>query len=120
MPAGIVVVHDGAEFAQALYRSFPDVAWFDDPMEALKFLQAARRVEFLITRLSFENRQSIGLSLARLTRAARPDMWVIFTGADRDRNSARGIGEFLEEPVTPRLAAMLVEWLRAPKGESCR
>ena len=73
MPARIVVVHDDPEFTQALAeRLGPDVAVFDEPIQALDLLKRARTVDFLITRLAFGNKQPVGLSLARVTRSARP------------------------------------------------
>ena len=118
MPARIVLVHDDTEFAGALSeRLGSDLAWFDDPVRGLALLESARTIEFLITRLVFASRQPLGLSLARVTRAARPGVRIIFTGPARYRNIARGLGEFLQEPVTPTQLGMVIEWLRAdPPG----
>jgi hypothetical protein len=114
MPARIVLVHDDAEFANALAASLgPDLEWFKDPIRGLALLESARTIEFLITRLVFANRQPLGLSLARVTRSARPGVRIIFTGHLRHRNVARGLGEFLEEPVTATQIGMIVEWLRS-------
>jgi hypothetical protein len=74
--------------------------------------KSASTVEFLITRLHFDS-QPIGLSLARVTRAARPEVRVIFTGDHEHRATARGLGEFLEVPVNVSQIGMLVEWLRS-------
>ena len=121
MPARIVVVHDDREFARSLVRHLdPGVAWFDDPTQALALLKAARTVEFLITRLAFGNGQSVGLSLARVTRAVRPGLRVIFTGSPDHRDSARGLGEFLSEPISAREVGMIVEWLRGLNGGTDR
>jgi hypothetical protein len=60
MPARYVVVHDEHEFTSALMRKLgSDLAWFDDPAKALAALEAARTVQFLITRLAFSDRQPV-------------------------------------------------------------
>ena len=111
MPAHIVLVHDDREFARTLVEHLPGVAWFRDPLQALSLMKAARTVEFLITRLAFDDKQPIGLALARVTRAVRPDVRIIFTGPQSHRGSVRGVGDFMEEPILARQAGMLVEWL---------
>jgi DNA-binding NtrC family response regulator len=118
MPSRIVVVHDDPGFRKALVDNLggADVRSFDDPIRALTLLKSANSVEFLITRLNFA-RQPIGLSLARATRAARPDVRVIFTGNQEHRVVARGLGEFLEEPVSVSQIGMLVEWLRVTQPD---
>jgi ActR/RegA family two-component response regulator len=113
MPARVVVVHDDPVFTDALAQKLkPDVAWFADPMKALAALEAAKNVMFLVTRVQFANQQPLGLSLARLTRAARPDVRVIFTGLPDHVAYARGLGEFIQEPADATHVAMIVEWLR--------
>jgi hypothetical protein len=113
MPARVVVVHDDPEFADALAEKLaPDVACFADPIKALAALRAAKAVRFLVTRVQFADRQPLGLSLARLTRTARPDVRVVFTGAPEHRDYVRGTGELIPEPVEAAHVAMIVEWLR--------
>jgi hypothetical protein len=112
MPAPIVLVHDDTAFADALIERFKRrIRWFTDPVEALTALEIARTITFLITRLQFGDRQPIGLSLARLARAARPQVRVVFTGSSDHRQHAVGIGEFIPEPVKPAHVAMIIEWL---------
>jgi hypothetical protein len=112
MPAPIVLVHDDSEFADALIDRFsPGIRWFTDPVQALTALEIARNITFLITRLQFDDRQPVGLSLARLARAARPQVRVVFTGPPEHRQHAMGIGEFIPEPVRPEHVAMIIEWL---------
>lgn len=121
MPARIVVVHDDPELTKSLVEHLgPGVAAFDDPVQALDFLRRARTVEFLITRLAFGNKQSLGLSLARMARSARPEVRVIFAGRPEHRQIARGQGEFLEEPVSATHIGMIVEWLRSSNGQESR
>src|SRR3954447_8033020 len=82
MPARFVIVHDDAEFTDALVEKLgKNVARFTDPVRALTALKSARTVAYLITRLQFTDYQPVGLSLARLAREARPDVRVVFTGA---------------------------------------
>jgi hypothetical protein len=75
-------------------------------------MKAARTVEFLITRLAFADKQPIGLALARVARALRPDVRIIFTGNPNHKDNARGVGDFMEEPIFARQAGMLgrVAW----------
>lgn len=118
MPAKIVVVHDDVEFTEALGQKLgKDVAWFTDPVAALTALEAARTVRFLITRLQFTDSQPVGLSLARLARQARPDVRVVFTGHPQHQDYARGLGEFIAEPVSATHVGMVIEWLSLPEGE---
>jgi hypothetical protein len=112
MPARFVLVHDDPRFTNSLMTKLgSDLAWFNDPVRALKALESAKSVEFLVTRLQFEDRQPVGLSLARLARMARPDVRVIFTGAPAHRDYARGLGEFVDEPVEAVHIAMIIEWM---------
>lgn len=112
MPARIVVVHDDQQFTDALMKALgTDVAWFTDPIRALAAMESARSIAFLVTRLQFGDRQPVGLSLARLARAARPDVRVVFTGAPEHRDYARGLGEFIPEPVEAAHVGMIIEWL---------
>lgn len=121
MPARFVAVHDDHEFTSVLMRRLgSDLAWFDDPIKALNALESARSIEFLITRLQFADRQPLGLSLARVARASRPDVRVIFTGLPRHRDYARGLGEFIPEPVDAVHIGMLIGWLTASDQEEIR
>jgi DNA-binding NtrC family response regulator len=104
MPARIVIVHDEPGFteriAAALRGNGHDVASFVDPIEALDALQDAQRIEVLVTRLSFPDGRSNGVSLALMARARRSDIKVLFAGAEENRAHAEGLGEFLPLPVT--------------------
>jgi hypothetical protein len=120
MPARIVIVHDDPVFAQGLIEKLgaDHVAWFTNPVQALKVLEQARTVEFLISRIQFANRQPLGLSLARVLRGVRPDVRVIFTGDESHRQYVRGWGEFVPEPVEAVFVGMIIEWLSEPIDES--
>jgi hypothetical protein len=112
MPARIVVVHDDLIFTAALADKLgPDVAWFADPLKALTALAYAKSITFLVTRLQFADGQPIGLSLARMARATRPEVRVIFTGDPHHREYARGVGEFVLEPTDATHVGMVIEWL---------
>jgi|HubBroStandDraft_1064217.scaffolds.fasta_scaffold107735_2 hypothetical protein len=113
MPARFVLVHDDLPFTSAMMKKLgSDLAWFEDPMRALRALESAKSIEFLVTRLQFTNGQPLGLSLARLARTARPDVRVIFTGAIEHKDYARGLGEFITEPVEAVHIGMIIEWMK--------
>ena len=119
MPARIVVVHDDPDFINALAAKLgPGVAWFNDPIRALWALETAERVAFLVTRVQFADRQPIGLSLARMARATRPEVRVIFTGGPNHREFTRGLGEFIPEPVSVSNVAVVVGWLMEGGGDA--
>jgi hypothetical protein len=112
MPARIVIVHDDPAFTGPLLESLlPDAVLLVDPVKALAALENAETIEFLICRLQFEDLQPLGLSLARIVRDARPDVRIIFTGSPAHRHLARGLGEFVPEPVAPGYVRMMVEWM---------
>src|SRR5947209_5426066 len=112
MPPRVVVVHDDPDFTDALVKKLaPDVVRFSDPKEALFALTSAKTISLLITRLQFSNCQPLGLSLARRARAIRPDVRVVFTGDVEHKDFARGLGEFLVEPVRAEHVAVLVAYV---------
>ena len=98
MPARVVVVHDEPEFvdqlATALGLAGHQVATFPDPLTAWDALEAARRVEVLITRIVFSPanqtaspsrgrpdtsaRGSVFCSRRRLNSCCTPKDWVSF------------------------------------------
>jgi hypothetical protein len=79
MPARFVVVHDDTGFTNALIKRLgADLVWFDYSSRALEALESARSIRFLITRVLFDDRRPLGLSLAQLARVARSDVRVIF------------------------------------------
>ena len=122
MPARIVVVHDDPVFTDALAEKLgPDVAWFTDPIKALIALETAKSIAFLVTRLQFNDRQPVGLSLARLARVTRPDVRIVFTGDPDFRHYCWGRGEFIPEPTNAGHVGMVIEWLsETPSGETQR
>jgi DNA-binding NtrC family response regulator len=103
MPARVVVVHDEPGFAgqltDALRLAGHDVAVFVDPMFALDALDAAERIEILITRIGFPPGKPNGIALARMARAKRPGVRVVFTARPEFAALAEGLGEFVPTPV---------------------
>jgi hypothetical protein len=78
MPASIV--HNDEDLTRgvvvALRAAGHDVVAFKDPLLAHDAIEAAQRVEVLITRVEFPPGRSNGLSLARMTRIKRPGVKV--------------------------------------------
>lgn len=113
MPAKIVVVHDDEDFTgsvvAALQAAGHDVAVFKDPLLAHDALEAAQRVEVLITRVEFPPGRSNGLSLARMTRVRRPGVKVLFVASDEYRSDVEGLGAFLPLSTSVQGVAALVE-----------
>jgi DNA-binding NtrC family response regulator len=103
MPARVVVVHDEPGFADqlagALRLAGHDVAAFVDPMLALDALDAAQHIEILITRVEFPPGKPNGIALARMARAKRPGVRVVFIARPEFAAHAEGLGEFLSVPI---------------------
>ena len=104
MPARIVLAHDDPEFVHntvpALRAAGYDVIAFADSMSALNALEAAHRVEVLITRVLFPEGQPNGVSLGLMARLKRPGVKVLFIARPDTQEHTEGIGEFLPSPVT--------------------
>lgn len=104
MPAQIVVVHNDTEFAGPVSRSLRedgyDVMVFPDPLVALNALEAAERVELLITRVEFPAGRSNGMALALMARRKRPGVPVLFVCRPQFRKDVEDLGEVLTTPVS--------------------
>jgi len=115
MPARIVIVHDEPDFADPLTAALKlaghDVAMFMDPAVGWDALDAARRVELLITRINFSPGKPNGISLARMARYKRPSIRVVFTARPEFAQHADGLGEFLSMPVNVPDIVQVVERL---------
>ena len=113
MPARIVLAHDDPEFVHntvtALRGVGYDVIAFADSMSALTALEAAQRVEVLITRVLFPEGQPNGVALGRMTRLKRPEVKVLFVARSDTQEHTEGLGEFLPSPDT---ASEIVETVR--------
>lgn len=103
VPARIVLVNDDETFliaaTSALKEVWRDVAAFSDPMAALGVLIDARTAGLLITRVEFAPGKPNGVALARMARAKRPDIKVLFTALAKYAEHAVGLGAFLPMPV---------------------
>ena len=117
MPARIVIVHDDEEFTRntvaALQSAGHDVAFFKDPMLAHDAIEAAQRVEVLITRVAFPPGRSNGVSLARMTRSKRPGVKVLFVALEEYESLAEGLGAFLPLSASAETVAVTVERMLA-------
>jgi CheY-like chemotaxis protein len=115
MPARVVVVHDGPEFVEeleaALNLAGDQVAVFRDPLEAWDALAAARQTEVLITRVLFPPGRSNGLALARMARAKRRDIQIIFTALPEFVSDCEELGVFLPLSVPVSHVVKTVELL---------
>jgi CheY-like chemotaxis protein len=121
MPAHVFVIHDEPEFADRLVGALSvaghDVVAFVDPMVALDALDAAQRVELLITRIQFPPGKPNGIALARMTRFKRPDVRVVFTAPPELEHHAEGLGEFVSAPINIAEVVAIVERLLNAGGE---
>ncbi len=118
MPARIVMAHDDGAFvaaaSDALRQAGYTIATFTDPMLALEALLGARSVELLITRIEFAPGKPNGVALARMGRARRSGMKVVFTALAKHAEHAEGLGAFLPLPVkVPDLVATVTRLLKA-------
>jgi two-component SAPR family response regulator len=103
LPARIVVVHSELEFVDeamgALTIAGYEAAAFTDPMLALDTLEAAHRVELLITDVRFARGKPNGISLALMARHKQPGIKILFTALPEYAERAEGLGEFTPLPV---------------------
>jgi CheY-like chemotaxis protein len=127
MPASIVIVHDHLLFleraASTLRAAGHDVAVFADPMLALDAIEAAERLQLLITRLTFPKGKPNGISLALMARNKRPGVKVIFAARKGQEMHTAGIGELVPHPVdlsklAEAVARLLHENQSNPIGQS--
>jgi DNA-binding NtrC family response regulator len=122
MPARLVVVHDepelGDQLAGALRRAGHEVEAFVDPMVALDALDAAQNIEVLITRVQFLSGKPNGIALARMARAKRPGVRVVFTARPEFEAHAEGLGEFVSAPIDIPEVVAVVERLLNAGGEA--
>jgi DNA-binding NtrC family response regulator len=116
MPARIVLVHDDPEFSEcvatAMQAAGYDVAVFTSSMEAIDALEAAERIELLITRVAFPNGTPNGVCLALMAKMKKRDIRVLFAARDENREPTEGVGEFLPMPITgPEIVATVKRML---------
>jgi len=115
MPARVVVVHDDpdylGELATLLRRDGHDVATFPDPLAAWDALEAAKRIEVLVTRVEFPPGRSNGVALARMARSKRREIRVLITALPEHAKDAEELGTFLPLPVDVAEVAQVVKSL---------
>ena len=103
MPSRVVVACEEAEFANitadALRTTERSVIAFHDSMAALDALEAASKVELLVTCMEFGPGKVNGIALARMARLKKPGVRVLFVGKPEYEKHAKGLGDFLIWPV---------------------
>ena len=104
MPASVIVVHDDPAFlddtVSVLRHAGYDVAGFSQSPAALDALEAAQRVEILVTRVLFPQGTPHGVALARMARLKRPGIKVLFLVRPDLVSHTEGVGDALLLPVT--------------------
>jgi DNA-binding NtrC family response regulator len=94
VPASVIIAHDDSEFVDTMVTALRlaglDVLGFASSMSALEALEAAQRIEVLITRVRFPEGQQNGISLALMARMKRPAIKVLFVAAP----DTEGVGQF--------------------------
>ena len=124
MFARIVLVHDDWGFVEELIAALNlaghQIAVFTDPLAAWDALAAARLTDVLITRVQFPPGKSNGLALARMSRANRPAIQIIFTALPEFVKECEDAGVFLARPVPVSHVVKTVELLlpRAVKSHA--
>jgi DNA-binding NtrC family response regulator len=117
MPARILVVHDDSTFreplAASLKTSGQDVASFADISTAWNALDAAERMEILVTRVNFGPGKPHGVALARSARFRKPGIRVLIVARSVYAEDAAGIGLFLPNSATVSRVADTVERMLA-------
>ena len=100
--ARIVVVHDDPELTgrivSALEGAGHEVSAFAEPIAALELLEAALRVDLLVTRVRFAARKSHGVSLALVAKSKQPGLKVLFLTKREHTGHVKGVGEHLLTP----------------------
>ena len=122
MPARVVVVHDGPDFAEqtaTMLRGMAgcDAVPFIDPMVALGALEDVRTIELLVTCLEFGSGKPTGIALALMARRKRPGIKVILVGPLELAPYADGIGSFIEAPVSAAAIAVAAIRLLQSQGD---
>ncbi len=104
MPAPVVLVFDEPTFteecATALRQVGYEVAAFTDPMRALDALDAANKIDLLITRVKYAPGKPNGVALARMARTKRPDIRILFMAVPTSVEHIAGWGEYISLPAT--------------------
>ena len=103
MPAPVVIVHDHPIFLKAATSALRacghDVVAFSDPFVALEAIEATKKIEVLITRVTFPSGKPNGVSLALMARTRRSGLKIVFTAQAGHKKHTDGIGELLPHPI---------------------
>ena len=103
MPAQIVFVHSDDSFRTAAVAALEGegytVAWYPDALAAMEALDAAQRVELLITRVRFPEGKSNGVALTQMVKSRKPSIRVIFTAHPDMQEYVEDLGTILTAPV---------------------
>jgi DNA-binding NtrC family response regulator len=105
MPARIVFVHDEPVFRDAMFVALANAglsfAWYPDALLAMDALEAARRVQLIITRIRFPDGRSNGLSLVQCARMRDRTVRTIFAEDLELQGHVSDEGRFFIMPVDP-------------------
>lgn len=109
MPARIVVVHDEHTLREPLATSLRavgyDVVTFHDSLAAWGALNAAAKIEILVTRVQFDPGKPHGIALANAARSKCPGLRVLFVARPEFKEYAEESGMFLSLPASvPEIA----------------
>jgi hypothetical protein len=104
MPARIVVALNEPGFADKTVlllqeRGF-DAKALADSMAALDALEGAYLIELLVTCPNFPDGKPNGVALARIARARRPGIKVLFVGPTELEHYTEGLGAYRHSPIT--------------------
>ena len=85
-------------------------------MSTLVALEAAQRVEVLITRVLFPEGLPNGVSLALMARLKRPEVKVLFVARPDTEEHTEDVGEFLPAPAKAADVVEIVGKMLAKRG----
>ena len=115
MPAPVLVVHHESNVRETLLfvirAEGHEAVGFDDPLRVLGAPEADSRVRVLVTCVDFEPGKLNGVALANMLRNKRHAVKVLFVGRREHERYTGGIGEFMRQPVEPRVVAEAVDRL---------
>jgi hypothetical protein len=122
MAARIIAIHDECEFLaetiNALGHAGYDAVGFTDPAAALDTLIVAPNADLLITRVRFGPGKPQGVALAKMARANRPNLKVIFTARREFNEQIRDLGTLIRSPVLISVLMKEVGRLLTPPDRS--
>jgi hypothetical protein len=124
IPSQIVVAFEEAEFAgkvaDALRNTDRTATAFHDSMRALDALEAAVKLEVLVTGTEFGPGRVNGIALARMARLKKPDVKVLFIGKSDHKPHTEGLGEFMALPVAVEDVVRRIEQVLQTQDRAAR